>query len=123
MKRISLLAVFILSASSAAFGQTALATVTGTITDQTGAAVANARVSLKNTENGQVYEAASSGAGNFTVPQLPLGEYNLTVAVSSFKTYEHSRFQLSARGRYASGGPVDRVCHGIGGRLPVANRK
>jgi hypothetical protein len=83
MKRIALLAAFLLSASSG-FGQTVLATVTGTIVDQTGATVPNAPVSVKNTETGQVYTAASSDAGNYTVPQLPLGEYNLTVAVPGF---------------------------------------
>ena len=53
-------------------------------------------VSLKNTETGQVYSAASSDAGNYTVPQVPLGEYNLSVTVPGFKTYEHDKFQLSA---------------------------
>ncbi len=95
MKLISQVAILLLSAS-AAFGQTSLATVTGTIVDPTGAVVANAPVSLKNTETGQVYSAASSDAGNYTVPQVPLGEYNLTVTVPGFKTYEHNKFQLSA---------------------------
>jgi hypothetical protein len=95
VKRIAQLAVFLLSAS-ACFGQTVLATVTGTITDQTGAVIANAPVSLKNVDTGQVYAAASSGAGNYTVPQLPIGDYNLTVAVPGFKTYEHNKFHLSA---------------------------
>ena len=83
MKRIAQVAVFLLSAS-AGFGQTVLATVTGSIVDQTGAAVANAPVSLRNVDTGQVYAAASSDAGNYTVQQLALGEYNLTVAVPGF---------------------------------------
>jgi hypothetical protein len=95
MKRIALLAVFLLSAS-AGFGQTVLATVTGTIVDQGGAVVPNAPVSLKNVDTGQVYAAASSGSGNYTVAQLPIGDYNLTVAVAGFKTYEHNKFHLSA---------------------------
>jgi hypothetical protein len=37
-----------------------------------------------------MYGAASSDAGNYTVPQLPIGDYNLTVAVPGFKTYEHN---------------------------------
>jgi hypothetical protein len=81
---------------SAGFGQTVLATVTGTITDQGGAVVPNAPVSVKNVETGQDYTAASSDAGNYTVPRLPIGDYNLTVAVAGFKTYEHSKFHLSA---------------------------
>jgi len=78
MRRISLIAVLLLSASIG-FGQTALATITGTISDATGAVVANAPVSVKNLDNGQVYSAASSDTGNFTVSQLPIGDYDLTV--------------------------------------------
>src|SRR6516165_493456 len=93
--RISLVAALFLS-TSVGFGQTSLATVTGTITDTTGAVVANAPVSVKNVENGQVYTAASSDAGNFTVSQLPVGDYDLTVQVSGFKTYTHTKFHLAA---------------------------
>jgi len=95
MRRISLVAGLILSAA-AGFGQTVLATVTGTIADSTGAVVANAPVSLKNLDTGQVYAAASSDTGNYTVSQLPIGDYDLTVKVSGFKTYTHSKFHLAA---------------------------
>src|SRR5215469_5469458 len=95
MKRVSLTAVLLLCAS-AAFGQTVLATVTGTITDPAGAVVANAPVSLRNVETGQVYAGASSDTGNYTVGQLPIGEYNLTVMSAGFKTYQHSQLHLSA---------------------------
>jgi hypothetical protein len=73
-----------------------LATVTGTITDASGAIVAKAPVSVRNLENGQVFTAASSDTGNFSVSQLPIGDYDLTVAVSGFKTYTRTRFHLAA---------------------------
>src|SRR5215472_10128291 len=95
MMRISLVAALLLSAS-VGFCQTSLATVTGTVTDSTGAVVANAPVSLKNVENGQVYTAASSETGNYTVSQLPIGDYSLTVTSPGFKTYSHTRFHLDA---------------------------
>ena len=95
MKLVSQVAVLLLSAS-AAFGQTVLATVTGTITDPAGAVVASAPVTLKNVETGQVYTAASSDSGNYTVTQLPIGDYNLTVTSPGFKTYEHNKFHVSA---------------------------
>jgi len=82
--------------ASIGFGQTALATITGTISDATGAVVANAPVSVKNLDNGQVYSAASSDTGNFTVSQLPIGDYDLTVKVAGFKTYSHTKFHLAA---------------------------
>ena len=79
-----------------AHGQTVQATVTGTITDTTGAVIAGAPIELKNLENGQVYTAASSTTGNFNVSQLPIGDYDLTVTSSGFKTYSHKQFHLSA---------------------------
>ncbi len=96
MRGISLAAIFVLSAS-ASFGQTALATVTGTITDASGAVVANAPVVVKNIENGQEYRTASTDSGNYTISQLPIGDYTLTVTSSGFKTYTHTNFHLAAQ--------------------------
>ncbi len=95
MKKIALV-VGLLFSASLGFGQTALATITGTISDATGAVVANAPVSVKNLDNGQVYVGASSDTGNFTVSQLPIGDYDLTVTVAGFKTYSHTKFHLAA---------------------------
>ena len=95
MKLLSLALCAAISAG-AVYGQTALATITGTVSDPTGAIVANAPVSVRNLENGQVFRAASSQTGNYTVSQLPIGDYDLTVAVPGFKTYTHSKFHLAA---------------------------
>ena len=95
MKGLATVAILVMSAASS-FGQTALATVTGTISDATGAVLANAPVTLRNLENGQLYAAASSETGNYSVPQLPIGDYDLTVAVAGFKTYTHTKFHLAA---------------------------
>jgi len=73
-----------------------LASVTGTIADATGAVVADAPVTLRNHENGAVFTGASSSAGVYTVAQLPIGDYDLTVAVTGFKTYTHSNFHLAS---------------------------
>lgn len=91
-----LFAALLLSASLS-FGQTGLATVTGTITDATGAVLADAPVEIKNLANGQVFTAASSSSGNYTLSQLPIGDYDLTVKVTGFKTYSHTSFHLAAQ--------------------------
>ena len=90
-----LLSLLVVSASLG-FGQTGLATVTGTIADKTGAVMANAPVTLRNLQNGQVLTAASSATGNYTISQVPIGDYDLSVAVTGFKTYSHTNFHLSA---------------------------
>ena len=95
MKLISNIALLILSAS-AAFGQTGLATVTGTITDQSGAPVPNAPVVIRSSDTGTTFQGASSSTGNYTVSQLPVGDYELSVTVAGFKKYTHTNFHLAA---------------------------
>src|SRR5580704_14859558 len=95
MKRISLLAVLLVSAS-AAFGQTGLATITGTVSDPSGAAVANAPIEVHNLENGSIFKCASSDTRNFSVTQLQVGDYEVTVSVAGFKKYSHTKFHLAA---------------------------
>ena len=94
MNRI-LLATFLLSAS-VVFGQGGSATVTGTIADGSGAVLANAPVEVKNRDNGQIFRSASSETGNYSILQLPIGDYDLTIAVPGFKSYSHTNFHLAA---------------------------
>jgi hypothetical protein len=84
----------------AAFGQTNLGTVTGTITDPAGAVVPNAPVEARNNATGAVYPAASSATGNYTISQLPLGAYDLSVTVPGFKKYVRTGITVEAYGIY-----------------------
>src|SRR5580658_6120207 len=79
-----------------AFGQGGSGTITGTVTDPTGLAIAGANVQARNTETGAVYSGASTAAGNYTIPNLPVGTYELSVTVSGFKTYTHVNLAVAA---------------------------
>ncbi|MEO5924262.1 MAG: TonB-dependent receptor [Bryobacteraceae bacterium] len=72
--------------SSIAFGQTDRGTITGRIVDPAGAVVPNAPMDLINTQTGANYTAQSSATGNYTFAQLPVGRYQMTIAVPGFKT-------------------------------------
>ena len=72
---------------SVAFGQTDRGTITGSVSDPTGAVVASAPIQVKNTQTGTVYSGATSATGNYTFPQLPPGAYELTVTVPGFKNF------------------------------------
>jgi phage FluMu protein gp41 len=89
-----LFAVCILA--SAAFGQGATGTITGTVTDPSGAIIANANVEVTSATTAQVYTAVSTNTGNYTIVQLPVGAYNLKVSVSGFKSYERRGLDLAA---------------------------
>jgi hypothetical protein len=80
--------------------QTNLGTITGTITDPAGAVVPNAPVEAKNNATGAVYPAASSATGNYTISQLPLGTYELSVTVAGFKKYVRTGITVEAYGIY-----------------------
>ena len=49
--------------------------------------MANAPIEAKNTGTGAAFQAASSDTGNYTLPQLPVGTYEISVAVAGFKKY------------------------------------
>jgi len=73
--------------TAAAFAQSDRGTVTGTVADPAGAVVAGATIELKNTETGVISDAATTPTGNYTVPQIPVGTYELSVIVPGFKKY------------------------------------
>jgi hypothetical protein len=58
----------------------------GTITDATGAGVANAKVTLKSLRTGATRVLMTSPTGEFSAPQLEIGEYSVTVEKDGFKS-------------------------------------
>jgi hypothetical protein len=63
------------------------ASIQGTVTDQTGAAVSNATVTLKQTATGVARITTSDGQGVFALPNVPVGPYSLNVAAQGFQTF------------------------------------
>lgn len=79
-------AVSVLLSAPKAFAQQ-LATVTGTVTDVTGAAIPGVQISIKNPSTGVAYSAVTNGAGVYTLKDIKPGPgYVLTFAHSGFKT-------------------------------------
>jgi len=73
-----------------AFAQSDRGTITGTVADQTGAAVANAQVQAKNLETGALFPTATTGAGDYTLVQLPVGMYEISASAPGFKKFVRS---------------------------------
>ena len=65
--------------------QTSTATILGVVQDTTGALIPGAMVTVKHTETGYTRTAISSETGDYNVPLLPVGAYEITAAMPSFK--------------------------------------
>jgi len=81
--------------TASVFAQAGAGTITGIVSDATGAVVANAPVEVKNVETGGVYRALSTETGNYTIPQLPTGRYEMSVNVMGFKKYDRQNLSLA----------------------------
>ena len=69
----------------AAFAQETTATVTGTVTDQSGGVLPGVVVSLKHLPTGRVTEAITGAEGAYLVPLLPIGGYEVTFTLQGFQ--------------------------------------
>jgi len=61
--------------------------VVGTVTDQTGAVVPNATVTIANVNTGQTREGTTDAAGYYSIPNALEGTYDLSVKVTGFRPY------------------------------------
>jgi Carboxypeptidase regulatory-like domain len=63
-----------------------LGNITGTVVDQTGAAVAGARVTLANGDQSPTHEIFSGGDGQFSFANVAPGPFHLTITAAGFAT-------------------------------------
>ena len=85
-----LLAVFaaVILCTCRTSAQELTATLSGTVTDSSGAVIPNAVVKVSlNGVNGTEREVASDGSGNYTVTNLPAGTYTVQVSMSGFEAF------------------------------------
>src|SRR5207249_6403334 len=67
------------------FAQTSTATILGVVKDTTGALIPGVSITVKHTDTGQTRTAISSETGDYIVALLPVGEYEITTTMPSFK--------------------------------------
>src|SRR5213592_930345 len=68
-----------------AFAQLSTGSLSGTVTDPSGAAVAGATVTATQTASGRSLVTVSTDAGLYAFPNLDVGPYMLTVEIAGFK--------------------------------------
>jgi Carboxypeptidase regulatory-like domain len=73
--------------SAALLAQSDRGTLTGTVADPAGAGVPQARVVATEIGSGTEYPTVTTDTGNFTIPSLPAGNYQLSVIANGFRGY------------------------------------
>lgn len=86
--------VLSLSLFGAALSAQQTATLTGLVTDPSSSAVRDAAVKLHNTQTGESYANLTNATGNFTLPLVKPGQYELTVTAPGFKNYRRAGVRL-----------------------------
>lgn len=90
-----MLLVSCVSLATLSWGQSGRGTLTGSVTDSSGAVVPNAALTLTETRTGSSYKAVASGQGLFTFPELNPGSYTLSASAPSFREYRQSGITVS----------------------------
>ena len=94
------LACMILGFALTEMGQSAgnfdTGTITGTVSDPSGAVIPHASVTITNTGTGIVTNAKTGDTGLYTVPALPFGTYVVSAAADKFGKAASAPFVLNA---------------------------
>jgi len=87
--------VVLLFGANTVAGQEVTASITGTVADPSGSAVAGATVTAKSVERGLTYSAVTNESGIYRVAQLPVGSYELKIEKTGFASAAYPAFVLS----------------------------
>ncbi len=95
MLRKSWLLLFCLLILPSAVAQEFRATITGRVSDSTGAAIPNAALEIRNVDTNEVTAAVTSASGDYTVPLLRPGNYSISAQVAGFKAFTRASIVLN----------------------------
>ena len=82
----TMVALMLLAGGTRANAQATTATLVGTVTDTTGAALGNATVTITNQSTGQTYVHQTNDSGNYEFTLLPPGVYSMQVIDTGFSS-------------------------------------
>ncbi len=82
----------------AAYAQGDRGTITGTVSDPTGAVIPNANIQVTNSDTSATYKIATTNTGNYTLANVPVGTYVLLVDAPGFKRFERPNLVVQVAG-------------------------
>src|SRR5450755_4397474 len=100
LRAIAVVAVLLLFARTGQ-SQMDLAAITGTVMDNTGAVIGNCQLEVKNLATSAIRSTPTNAQGNYSIPSLPVGSYEITISAPGFQT-ARSTIDLSLTGATAN---------------------
>ena len=94
--KLRLMLVAVLLSATTLVAQTFRGTILGTVTDPSGAVVSGATVKVKNVNTGLERTTQTSASGSYTVTELPVGTYSVSISQSGFQTSVTSNVAVDA---------------------------
>ncbi|CAN5614494.1 hypothetical protein BH10ACI4_BH10ACI4_01960 [soil metagenome] len=94
MQRLSLFCAMILMLTSVAFSQNTTGSILGTVTDSSGASVANATINITNLATSERRTATTADSGEYQVLNLLPGQYSLDIEGPGFKRYTRTPIEV-----------------------------
>jgi hypothetical protein len=91
----SILRLVLFSSCLFAHAQSDRGTLTGLITDKSGAVIPQTAIIARNLNSGETYKQESTSTGSYTISGLPAGTYSLSVAHAGFKDYLQTGITIS----------------------------
>jgi hypothetical protein len=76
------------------WGQQVTAAITGKVTDPSGAAVVNAKITATDVDRGTPWTSTTNGDGAYNIPRVPIGTYDVKVEMQGFQTMTQSHIAL-----------------------------
>jgi hypothetical protein len=89
-----LLTVLFVTQATRLAAQGTTATILGTVTDSTGAAIPDAGIQVKNVGTGQVTNSQTDGQGRYRVPDVGVGDYEVQASKAGFSALLHKGIRL-----------------------------
>src|SRR6202790_930017 len=124
LSTLALCLLAILALGTAAPAQTFRGTILGTVTDSSGASVPGASVTIRNIDTGLVRTVVTSDDGSYTAPELPLGNYTISIEKAGFKTGKVTAVKVEVNSELRADvvlqtGELTQTVEVIGGELPM----
>jgi hypothetical protein len=84
--RVRMMLAFLVLTTASLVAQTFRGTILGTVTDPSGAVISGAKVTVRNVGTGLERTTQTSADGSYSVPELPVGTYTVSISQSGFQT-------------------------------------